>query len=206
MAAAYTWRIVGWSRAARVSVSRRNQARPGTSGARCAYSATCRLSTRSQAWYTTRSGVAATSRSMRNAGSSARTTPSSRSAGGVAEVIAWGNLARGGGTRAVWGLAGQPGAQYVWAPTSGAGEDPIGYEPLPDRRTPDDRRQLDDRRSGVDRRSRAQRRQANTPVPDERRSRSERRSSAERRRAPRRSLTPRRLISDRRAKGTPLLA
>src|SRR2546430_3428070 len=35
--------MVGWSSAARVSVSRRNQARPGTSGARCAYRATCRL-------------------------------------------------------------------------------------------------------------------------------------------------------------------
>src|SRR5438034_11628889 len=29
--AAYTWRIAGWSRAASVSVSRRNQARPGES-------------------------------------------------------------------------------------------------------------------------------------------------------------------------------
>src|SRR4029077_21130113 len=85
-------------------------------------------------------------------------------------------------------------------------EDPIGYEPLPDRRTPEDRRRLDDRRSGVDRRSRSERRQGNTPVPNERRSRSERRSRGERRRAPRRSLTPRRLVPDRRARGSLLLA
>src|SRR5213592_2222844 len=58
--AAYTWRIAGWSRAASVSVSRRNQARPGESGARCTCKATERFSTRSHAWYTARSGVAAT--------------------------------------------------------------------------------------------------------------------------------------------------
>src|SRR5438034_7407000 len=45
--AAYTWRIAGWSRAASVSVSRRNQARPGESGARCTCKATERFSTRS---------------------------------------------------------------------------------------------------------------------------------------------------------------
>src|SRR5881296_3205876 len=90
--AAYTWRIAGWSRAASVSVSRRNQARPGESGARCTCKATERLSTRSHAWYTVRSGVAATRWSRRNAGVSARTASSSRSAGGVEGIIAPPNL------------------------------------------------------------------------------------------------------------------
>src|SRR3989454_1373850 len=90
--AAYTWRIAGWSRAASVSVSRRNQARPGESGARCTCKATDRLSTKSHAWYTVRSGVVATRWSRRNAGASARTTSSSRSAGGVGWLIAPPNL------------------------------------------------------------------------------------------------------------------
>src|SRR6266550_1265169 len=90
--AAYTWRIAGWSRAASVSVSRRNQARPGESGARCTCKATERFSTRSHAWYTARSGVAATRWSRRNAGVRARTTSSSRSAGGDGWLIAPPNL------------------------------------------------------------------------------------------------------------------
>src|SRR5216117_1398372 len=90
--AAYTWRIAGWSRAASVSVSRRNQARPGESGARCTCRATERFSTRSHAWYTARSGVAATRWSRRYAGVRARTTSSSRSAGGDGWLIAPPNL------------------------------------------------------------------------------------------------------------------
>src|SRR5438093_1604229 len=90
--AAYTWRIAGWSRAPTVSVSRRNQARPGESGARYTCKATERFSTRSHAWYTARSGVAATRWSRRNAGVSARTTSSSSSAGGTGWVIAPPNL------------------------------------------------------------------------------------------------------------------
>src|SRR5438034_7951684 len=90
--AAYTWRIAGWSRAASVSVSRRNQARPGESDARCTCKATERFSTRSHAWYTARSGVAATRWSRRNAGVRARTTSSSRSAGGDGWLIAPPNL------------------------------------------------------------------------------------------------------------------
>src|SRR6266702_4031923 len=90
--AAYTWRIAGWSRAASVSVSRRNQARPGESGARCTCKATERFSTRSHAWYTARSGVAATCWSRRNAGVRARTTSSRRSGGGVGWLIAPPNL------------------------------------------------------------------------------------------------------------------
>src|SRR5256886_6399962 len=90
--AAYTWRIAGWSRAASVSVSRRNQARPGESDARCTCKATERFSTRSHAWYTARSGVAVTRWSRRNAGVRARTTSSSRSAGGDGWLIAPPNL------------------------------------------------------------------------------------------------------------------
>src|SRR6266513_3708350 len=72
----------------RVSVSRRNHARPGESGTTCTCKATERLSTRSHAWYTVRSGVTATRWSRRNAGASARTTSSNRSGGGIGGVIA----------------------------------------------------------------------------------------------------------------------
>src|SRR5437016_10488883 len=90
--AAYTWRIAGWSSAASVSVSRRNQARPGESDARCTCKATERLSRRSHAWYTVRSAAVATRSSRRNAGASARTTSSRRSAGGIVWLIAPPNL------------------------------------------------------------------------------------------------------------------
>src|SRR5437762_5348515 len=90
--AAYTWRIAGWSSAASVSVSRRNQARPGESDARCTCKATERLSSRSHAWYTVRSAAAATRSSRRNAGASARTTSSRRSAGGIVWLMAPPNL------------------------------------------------------------------------------------------------------------------
>src|SRR2546428_7673937 len=91
-AAAYTWRIAGWSRAASVSVSRRNQARPGGSGARCTCRATERFSPRSHAWYTARSGGGARRWSGGTAGVRAGTTSSSRSAGGAGWLIAPPNL------------------------------------------------------------------------------------------------------------------
>src|SRR5439155_216916 len=64
----------------------------GESASRCTCKATERLSTRSHAWYTVRSAVAATRWSRRNAGVSARTTSSSSSAGGTGWVIAPPNL------------------------------------------------------------------------------------------------------------------
>ncbi len=96
------------------------------------------------------------------------------------------------------GERGHQGGGYVRGRLRYPGSEPVGYEPLPDRRTMPDRRQLDDRRAGVDRRFDPERRHESLPVDVERRSAANRRAGVERRRAVRRSSVQRRVLPDRR--------
>jgi len=100
------------------------------------------------------------------------------------------------------GLADPSGDRYVRA-DSDPGSHPVGYEPLPDRRTRSDRRVLDDRRAGVDRRFGPERRRASVVVDVERRAAANRRAGVERRRAVRRSGAQRRVLPDRRRSAQP---
>jgi len=100
------------------------------------------------------------------------------------------------------GLADRFGGRYVTA-DSDPGNHPVGYEPLPDRRTRSDRRVLDDRRAGVDRRFGPERRRASVAVTVERRAAANRRAGVERRRAVRRSRAQRRVLPDRRRSAQP---
>jgi hypothetical protein len=100
------------------------------------------------------------------------------------------------------GLADPIGGRYVRA-DSDPGSRPVGYEPLPDRRTNSDRRELDDRRAGVDRRFGPERRRVSVVVDVERRAAANRRAGVERRRAVRRSGAQRRVLPDRRRSAQP---